>query len=166
MPIDDTNTPTPGQPTASPTRRPRPTAAPVDPDPGYSYRFHFTKQWLGDREDSIQWTLYNGDGVQVSKKFNKRVINENEWVYEAWFSYDASDYYLVETAPDGYMVRYENTGDHAQVTDRCYNGGTITNYKLPKTGDSMPLELIIGWILVGISTVTIALVKKNRKGKA
>ena len=144
----------------------RPTAAPVDPDPGYSYRFSFTVHWLGDREDSIQWTLYNGDGVPVSKKFNKRVINENEWRYETWFSYDASDYYLVETVPDGYTVRYENTGDHALETDRCYSGGAITNYKLPKTGDAMPLELTIGWILVGVSAITFALVKKRRKDNA
>ena len=44
-------------------------------------------------------------------------------------------YYVIEEVPEGYMVRYENVGAYADVTDRCYNGGTIINYKVPKTGD-------------------------------
>ena len=37
---------------------------------------------------------------------------------------------------DGYLTIYENVGKYAGVTDRCHNGGTIINYKVPQTGDS------------------------------
>ena len=52
----------------------------------------------------------------------------------------------MENIPAGYQVRYENTGTHAGVTDRCFNGGTIVNYKVPKTGD--PADPLL-WIVSG-----------------
>jgi hypothetical protein len=82
-----------------------------------------------------------------------------EWVYEAWFASDVSEYYIVENVPAGYRVSYDNKGIHADVDTRCYNGGTIINYKIPKTGDQTPSDL--PWILcliaglVGIGCVVM-----------
>lgn len=84
-----------------------------------------------------------------SKKFNKKIISDTEWLYEAWFTSPA-DLYVIETVPRGYRVRYENTGIHAGVTDRCCNGGTIVNYTVPKTGDRTNLLIFIGLSLLGI----------------
>ena len=132
------------------------------PDPGYDFKFTFTKTWQGDREDSIDWVLYNPDGTVAHKKFNKKIVSENEWHYEAWFAADA-DYYIIETVPEGYKVRYENVGKYADVTDRCCNGGTIINYKVPKTGDTADLRLWLGCVLLGVSAVCGALVCRGRK---
>ena len=127
------------------TSTPAPTSKPVSPDSGsYDFRFGFTVRWDADPADSIDWVLYNADGSVAHKKFNKKVSG-SEWRYEAWFS-TAGDYYLVENVPAGYRVRYENVGTHAGVTDRCYNGGTVINSKVPKTGD--PAEPLL-WACVG-----------------
>ncbi|MBQ9301250.1 MAG: hypothetical protein IJ214_12155, partial [Clostridia bacterium] len=75
----------------------------------------------------------NPDGTVAHKKFNKKIISENEW-------------------------RYENIGAHAGETDRCYNGGTIINYKVPKTGDRADLRLWLGCVLLGVSAVCGTLV--------
>ncbi|MBR1408710.1 MAG: hypothetical protein IJ573_07445 [Clostridia bacterium] len=34
------------------------------------------------------------------------------------------------------------------MTDRCYNGGTIINYKVPSTGDRTDLRLWIAVLLI------------------
>ena len=131
-------------------------------DPGYDFKFTFTKTWQGDHEDSIDWVLYNPDGTVAHKKFNKKIVSENEWRYEAWFA-SGADYYIIETVPEGYKVRYENVGKYADITDRCCNGGTIINYKLPKTGDTANLRLWLGCVLLGVSAVCGALVFSRRK---
>ena len=120
-----------------------------DPGPSYDFRFSFTKKWQGGHEDSIDWTLYDPEGNVVHKKFNKNVVSETEWQYEAWFVSE-NDYYIIENVPVGYLVRYENVGDHADVTDRCYNGGRIINYRIPKTGDSSNPLLWAGCVLLGL----------------
>ncbi|MBQ9300835.1 MAG: hypothetical protein IJ214_10025, partial [Clostridia bacterium] len=157
------------EPTDEPTDEPvdHPPVRPVVPkrpvDPGYDYKFTFTKLWQGDAEKSIDWTLYNANGGVVRKGFNKKVISETEWHYEAWFASDAG-YYIVENAPAGYKVRYENVGAHAGETDRCYNGGTIINYKVPKTGDRADLRLWLGCVLLGLAAVSaVAYTSKRRK---
>ena len=149
-------------PTERPTEKPtaRPTAEPVNP--GHDFRFTFTKAWEGDHEDSIDWVLYNPDGTVAHKKFNKKIVSENEWRYEAWFSTD-TDYYIVETVPAGYKAVYENVGAHAGETDRCYNGGRIVNYKLPKTGDPADLRLWMGMVLLGLGALCGAAVFSRRK---
>ena len=148
-------------PTFTPTPSPAPSATPVTtpattdlpgptstPNP-YVYRFSFTKKWEGGAEDSIDFVVYNADGTVRSKKFNKKIISDTEWLYEAWFTSPA-DFYIIETVPRGYRARYENTGIHAGVTDRCCNGGTIVNYTVPKTGDRTNLLIFIGLSLLGI----------------
>ena len=139
-------------PTPAPTRNP------------YQYKFSFTKKWQGDAEDSINWTFYNPDGTERSKKFDKKIISETEWYYEGWFVSEA-DYYLVEKAPAGYKVRYENVGKHAGETDRCYNGGTIINYKVPKTGDDATPALWIALAALGIGGLSLLLKKRRASAR-
>ena len=131
-------------------------------DSPYSYKFTFTKKWSGDTGDGIEWTLYKPDGTPVKKKFNRKVVSDTEWLYEAWFSSD-TDYYLIETPPEGYRVRYENTGIQAGETDRCYNGGTIINSSVPHTGDKTPLGLWIGMVLLGLCGIVTAVYMRKKK---
>ena len=129
------------------------------------YRFTFTKKWSGASLDSIDWTMYNPDGSVRHKKFNKKKVSETEWQYDAWFA-EGQDYYIVENVPAGYEVRYENVGVHAGETDRCYNGGTIINYMVPKTGDDHPLLLWVACILLGaagLSALAYRLIRQKRK---
>ena len=95
----------------------------------------------------------------VHKKFNKRVISETEWRYEAWFA-SADDYYVVENVPAGYLMRCENAGLHAEETERCYNGGTILNYKLPKTGDESHPAF---WLLLAMTGAAGVIILAGRK---
>lgn len=136
---------------ATPT--PAPTSVPTSTPEPYPYRFTFTKLWSGEHEDSIDWVLYKPDGTVAHKKFNKKIVNANEWHYEAWFPDDV-DYYLIESVPAGYTVYYENVGEHAGETDRCYNGGTIINYRVPQTGDHADLLLWLGYTLLGLAAVS------------
>ncbi len=149
--------------TQPPVTRPPVSPAPYVPDDsGYNFRFAFSKLWQGDHEDSIDWVLYNPDGTVAHKKFNKKIVSETEWRYEAWFA-SGADYYIIENVPAGYRVRYENVGEHASETDRCYNGGTIINYKLPKTGDDANLTLWLGCVLAGLTIVSFAAYAEKRK---
>ncbi len=149
--------------TQPPVTRPPVSPAPYVPDDsGYNFRFTFSKLWQGDHEDSIDWVLYNPDGTVAHKKFNKKIVSETEWRYEAWFA-SGADYYIIENVPAGYRVRYENVGEHASETDRCYNGGTIINYKLPKTGDDANLTLWLGCVLAGLTIVSFAAYAEKRK---
>ena len=139
--------------------KPKPTPVP------YYFKFTFTKIWQGEHGDSIDWVLYKPDGTVAHKKFDKKVISENEWYYEAWFATDA-DYYILENVPEGYKVRYENVGAHAGETDRCYNGGTIVNYKVPRTGDSANLWLWAVMALAGAGAVCgVVVYSKKKKDK-
>ncbi|MBR6186531.1 MAG: isopeptide-forming domain-containing fimbrial protein [Clostridia bacterium] len=139
--------------------------APANDQKGYRNRFYFTKEWLGDVEESIDFTLYNPNGSIRRKSFNKTKISETEYLYEAWFS-DWSEFYVVETPVDGYKVRYENIGDHAGETDRCYNGGKIINYKVPKTGDETSIGLWIGLTALafaGLAALGVTARKRRRQ---
>lgn len=149
----------PDKPTEPEQPKPVP---PASYDPGYDFRFSFAVKWQGDHEDSIDWTLYNANGTVAHKKFNKHVVNETEWQYEAWFA-SVADYYIVEKAPAGYTVKYQNVGAHAGVTDRCYNGGTIINYKVPRTGDSAPLVLWLAFTALGTGMLGGLLYSRRRK---
>ena len=136
----------------------------IPPEPPYDFRFVFTKKWSGSTEDSINWTLYNPDGSIRHKKFNKKIISDTEWRYEAGFE-TAADYYIIEEVPEGYHVRYENVGAHAGETDRCYNGGTIINYRIPKTGDNAPLLLWSAGVLLGTAGMLGLVFRRRLRGK-
>lgn len=62
-----------------------------------------------------------------------------------------------------YQVVYQNVGAHADVTDRCYNGGTIMNYKTPQTGDNAALPLWIAMMLFGMTGMYLVLRTRKRK---
>jgi hypothetical protein len=47
----------------------------------------------------------------------------------------------------GFETKYSNP--HSGVNDMALNGGTVTNYKVPKTGDPVNVPLL--WLLVLIS---------------
>ena len=134
------------------------------PDP-YDYVFTFTKRWAGTPGDSINWKSYTLDGKEARLKgFKKTVVSKNEWRYEKWFK-AMPDYYIIEDVPAGYTVRYQNVGKYADVTDRCYNGGTIINYKVPATGDGFNPILWIGCVLSGLALLggTCLILKRKKK---
>ncbi len=73
--------------------------------------------------------------------------------------------YVIEEPVEGYITRYENVGVYADITDRCCDGGTIVNKKIPKTGDSAPLALWAGMIALGAAGLSAARAM-GRRGKA
>ena len=91
---------------------------------------------------------------------NKKITAPDTWVYTAWFRFD-EDYYVIEKPIPGYHTTYVNVGIHSDVTDRCYNGGTITNSKVPPTGDSMPVALLTGCLLLSLTGTGIILKKRK-----
>lgn len=125
-------------------------------------QFIFTKLWQGGHEDSISWKLYK-NGNPIDAAFTKTVISQNEWRYTA--NLDAEgEYYLVENVPAGYSASYTNSGAHAAATDRCYNGGVITNAKVPpQTGDNAHPVLWSVLLLLSLAGVTAGLVSRKRK---
>ena len=134
-----------------------------EPPVTYDYKFSFFKKWQGGVESSIEWTLYNPDGTVAHKKFNKEVMSETEWYYEAWFATNKG-YYIIEDVPEGYTPIYVNVGEYADVTDRLHNGGTIINYKVPQTGDDSNL-LLWGGLLAGSAALLMLLgIRRKRHG--
>ena len=134
----------------------------VEP-PKYDYKFSFTKKWSGGVEESIEWTLYNPNGTVAHKKFNKQALSETEWYYEGWFATN-KQYYIIEDVPEGYQAIYVNVGEYADVTDRLYNGGTIINYKTPKTGDSFdPLAAAAALVTSGTLLAALVIYSIRRK---
>ena len=126
-------------------------------------KFYFKKVWEGSTEKSIDFTLYRADGKVIHQGFEKHILNAKEWSYSAVFT-GAGSCYVVEKPIPGYITRYVNVGEYAGITDRCCNGGTIINKKIPKTGDETPLLLWAGMLLTGAAGLTVALtVNKRRK---
>ncbi len=128
--------------------------------------FTFKKVWQGDHEDSIDFTLYKADGSVYHHGFDKRVVSKTEWKYNAYFSAPAACYVIEKPMP-GYQIKYVNVGVYADVTDRCCDGGTIINKKVPKTGDAADFALWAGIIALGVVglTTTVILTKRKRAHK-
>ena len=119
------------------------------------------KVWTGmdetEARPEIKLTLYcNGQVIDKKPKLDK-----NGWYHFYNLPLREAPYYVVETPVDGYATSYENVGEYADETDRAYNGGTITNHKLPKTGDSQPLAFY-GLLLVA-SLCGIVICRKKRQ---
>ena len=137
-----TPTPTP-EPTPEPSPEPTPEPTPeTTAPPKNTFHFYFTKEWIGGNEGEIDFTFYLPDGTPYRHKFHRKKINDSTWMYECWLS-RGGDYYVIEKPIDGYQVKYINPDTHPDATDRCYNGGNIVNYKVPKTGDDTAFETII-----------------------
>ena len=142
-------------------------SAPKDPTdyddvavPGGS--FTFTKVWQGGSEGSIDFTLYRQGGAVYRHGFDKTVVSQTEWRYSAWFREPAACYVIEKPVP-GYRTRYENVGIYAGITDRCCDGGTIVNYRVPKTGDSGSPALWLGCVLAGLGMLALAYAGKRKK---
>ena len=128
----------------------------------YDYKFSFTKKWQGGVEASLEWTLYDTNGNVVHKKFNKDIIDEREWYYEAWFATDKG-YYIIEDVPEGYTPIYINVGKYEDVTDRLYNGGTIINYKVPQTGDSDSPAVWMAVMMCSAAAIMLMMLRRKRE---
>lgn len=124
--------------------------------------FTFKKVWEGDAEKSIDFTLYKLGDTVYHHGFDKKIVSKKEWRYSARFSAPAACY-VIEEPVAGYITRYENVGVYAGITDRCCDGGTIINKKIPKTGDDTPLALWTGMILLGAAGVGAALAMSKRR---
>ena len=163
-----TVTPTPEvtvMPSVTPTVEP--TGKPIDPTKFAdvavpSNSFTFKKVWQGDHEDSIDFTLYKADGSVYHHGFDKRVVSKTEWRYNAYFSAPAACYVIEKPVP-GYQIKYVNVGVYVDVTDRCCDGGTIINKKVPKTGDAADFALWAGIIALGIVGLTTTVILTKRK---
>jgi hypothetical protein len=156
-----TPTPTPKPPVVTPTPVPAVTPPPT-PEP-YDKVFTFRKVWSGDYENSIDWVMYNADGSVRSKLFNKHEISQTEWRYEAYFQQEVDDCYIIEYVPEGYTVTYVNVGRYADVTDRCHNGGTIINRKIPQTGDTLPIGMHLICIVAASATLVLLFRPSRRR---
>ncbi len=126
--------------------------------------FTVTKLWkdLGEGETApdIQLVLYcNGEATDIGTPNPDR---NGRYKY-----YDLPDYvdgvpavYTVKEVPvEGFDTRY--TLADGTAADHADNGGTITNVKLPQTGDNMPLALLAA--LMGASAIVLMLLMKRRK---
>ena len=124
--------------------------------------FTFKKVWEGGNESSIDFTLYKLGDTVYHHGFDKRIISKTEWQYNAWFSSPVACY-VIEEPVAGYKTRYENVGIYAGITDRCCDGGTIVNYRVPKTGDDADLSLWLGCVLAGLTIISITVYAGKRK---
>ena len=150
-------------PTVTPTPAPTSTPAPVI-DPAKfddvavpSDSFTFKKVWQGDSEKSIDFTLYKIDGSVYHHGFDKKIVSNREWQYNAWF-FEPAACYVIEKPIPGYQTKYVNVGVYEHITDRCCDSGTIINKKIPKTGDEEPLLLWAWMIALGAVGLGAALV--------
>ena len=106
--------------------------------------FTFTKEWVGEPAE-MRFALYYPDGTEHSHRFDRKVLSDQVWQYTAWLSSGAGEYVLEDPIP-GYQTIYVNVGAYEDVKDRLYNGGTIINRAIPRTGDTDPLVL---WMILG-----------------
>ena len=148
------------EPSPTPSPTPNPTPTPTPPSE-YKYLFSFNKVWRGgEHGNSIDWSLYNADGTRRSKGFNKEIVNDDLWRYEAYFTTSMDDCYVLEEPMAGYVVQYENIGAYSEVTDRCHNGGTIINSKIPETGDDTQLDMYL--IMLLLTAFSLFLLRRFR----
>ena len=123
--------------------------------------FTFKKVWEGGAEKSIGFTLYRLGGEVDHSRFDRNAVSRTEWIYRTRFS-SPQTCYLIEKPMKGYVTIYKNVGVYAEVTDRCCDGGTIINRKIPMTGDETPLVFWIVLVLLGASVLGFALAAGKR----
>ena len=103
--------------------------------------FRVRKVWEGITDESkrpeITLTLYCNGSV-----YNRKPSGPNKDGWYTWNNlpceYEGRDavYYVVEEPVPAFRTVYTNVGMDSDVTDRAYDGGTITNFGVPKTGDA------------------------------
>ena len=127
--------------------------------------FRVRKVWSGTEEaellPQITLTLYcNGE---------KMDWRQPEPDQEGWYSYknlprivdgQKAVYHVMEEPVDGYTATYADAA--GQQADCAYNGYTITNHKIPATGDQAPLLLWTG-MLAASAALLLFLFRRRRK---
>ncbi len=128
------------------------------------------KIWEGiddeGKRPEITLTLYCNGTV-----YNKKPSGPNKDGWYTWNNlptvYAGRDavYYVMEEPLEGFTITYTNTGMQSDITDRAYNGGTITNSGVPKTGDP---GLPILWTILTIFGIggTALLARKKKQTHA
>ena len=67
---------------------------------------------------------------------------------------------------EGYRTKYENVGKYEDITDRCYDGGKIINYKIPKTGDAVNLPLVIAMaVFSALGLILLGALEKRQRAR-
>ena len=131
---------------------------PVDAD------FSVRKVWKGlddgEKAPEIRLVLYcNGEATDIKTPVPDR---------DGWYHYtdlpeevngEPAVYTVREASVNGFRTEYRlangSSADHAD------NGGVITNIRIPKTGDGMPLAMLTA--LMGISAAAMLIILKRRK---
>ena len=120
------------------------------------------KVWTGmdknEKRPEITLTLYR-NGKVVNRKPK---LDANGWYHFYNLPISSGPYYVVETPVNGFMTTYQNVGGYANVEDRAYDGGTITNSKLPQTGDESHIERYIALLLISLVALLGYGMKKKR----
>ena len=120
------------------------------------------KVWTGmdkdEKRPEITLTLYR-NGKVVNRKPK---LDANGWYHFYNLPINSEPYYVVETPVNGFMTTYQNVGGYANVEDRAYDGGTITNSKLPQTGDESHIERYVALLLISLVALLGYGLKKKR----
>ena len=112
----------------------------------------------GEKRPDITLTLYcNGKAVNRKPK-----LDANGWYHFYNLPISSEPYYVVETPVSGFMTLYQNVGGYANAEDRAYDGGTITNSKLPKTGDGSHIERYMALLVISLVALLGYGIKKKR----
>ena len=128
------------------------------------------KIWSGVSADTvlpdITLKVYREDGTLVKTVTRTAAeIAKNKGTIVIGGLVKGHTYYVVEETITGYTIKYINVGTEAETIDRVYDGGTIINHKIPKTGDSRNVAMWMILVLVsalGIGAVAITERKKRR----
>ena len=132
--------------------------------------FRVQKIWTGKddpaKRPKITLNLYcNG------KPYNKKPSGPDSDGWYTWYNLpvtvDGADavYYVIEEEMPGYRTSYSNTGSHADVDDKAYDYGTITNESIPKTGDTQQPVLWSLMALMGIAGSTLLIRRQKRSAR-
>ena len=112
---------------------------------------------LGSNETppEITFTLYC-DGHVVNRK---PFLDDDGWYHFINLPISTAPYYVIETPVSGYSAKYENAGLNAEETECVYNGGVITNTKIPEippTGDAYQNGLYLLLLVVSLMSIGLA----------
>ena len=113
--------------------------------------FFIHKEWIGvpqDQRPEIRFQLYQ-NGVPIEWRQPEKLSN-GTYIWRnlpKMKNGEEAVYSAKEMALPGFETKYSNP--HSGVNDMALNGGTVTNYKVPKTGDPVNVPLL--WLLVLIS---------------
>lgn len=129
--------------------------------------FFIHKEWIGvpqDQRPEIRFQLYQ-NGVPIEWQQPEKLSN-GTYIWRnlpKMKNGEEAVYGAKEMALPGFETKYSNP--HSDVNDMALNGGTVTNYKVPKTGDPVNVPLL--WLLVLISFAGLLAVGtyRRRKGK-